>query len=222
MSTPAPLIVVKRGRLAIVVSVGVVLVIAAYLLGRAGIGLLGPEPLADEAELRDAIRERDATIRELRRSAAELETLRASQSLERRELSRTVKELQDQVAQQRQQLQVFQNVVSRGDTAPGIVLRSATLLPGSRPQERILRVALAQSETPRGEVSGRLQVFIEGRRAGRVERLAVAEMPYRFRYVSNFETPVSAPEGLSIDQVVIVILPEQRGTRPVIGNVTWQ
>jgi hypothetical protein len=47
-------------------------------------------------------------------------------------------------------------------------------------------------------------------------------MPYRFRYVSNFETPVSAPEGLSIDQVVIVILPEQRGTRPVIGNVTWQ
>lgn len=222
MNTSVPLIVVKRGRLAMVVAVAVVLVVVAYLLGRAGIGPLGPAPFADAAELRDEIRERDATIRELRRSAAELETLRASQTLERQELSRTVQQMQDQIAEQRQQLQVYQNVVTRSDAAPAVVLRSASLAAGAGTDERVLRVTLVQSDTPRGEVAGRLRVFIEGRKSGRVERVAGPEVPYRFRYVANFELPVRAPQGFAAEQLVIVILPAGQESRPIVGNVAWQ
>ena len=111
MKRSAPLIVIRRGVLIAGLAAAVLITILAYLLGRAGIGLSGPGPFASGADLREAVRDREATIRELRRGAAELDTLRAGQTLERRELSRTVESLQAEVARQRQQLQVYE----RGD-----------------------------------------------------------------------------------------------------------
>ncbi len=69
-----------------------------FLLGRAGIGVGDTGPTSTPATLREAIRERDALIESLRRSVAELETLKASQDRERQEVARTIGELQAEVA----------------------------------------------------------------------------------------------------------------------------
>lgn len=223
MNRSTTLIVIRRGVLGVGLAAAVLTVIVAYLLGRAGIGLSGPGPFATGADLREAVRDRDATIRELRRGAAELDTLRTAQALERRELSRTVESLQAEVARQRQQLQVYENVVSRGEPAPGAAIRSASLAPGSTAGERILRLTLVQSATPRGEVTGRVRVALEGRRAGggTIERLAIGEWPYRFRYFATLEPRLSAPAGFTVMRVSIMVVPEATGAKMVTQTLEW-
>lgn len=224
MNRSAPLIVVRRGVLVAVVAGAILAVVVAYLLGRAGIGLSGPGPFATGADLREAVRDRDATIRELRRGAAELDTLRTAQTLERRELSRTVESLQAEVARQRQQLQVYENVVTRGEPVAGTAIRSASLALGQTAGERILRLTLVQSGTPRGEVAGRVRVTLEGRRTSggtTLERLALGEWPYRFRYFATLEPRLVPPAGFSVIRISIVVMPEGRGARPVTQTLEW-
>lgn len=224
MKRSAPLIVIRRGVLVAGLAAAVLITILAYLLGRAGIGLSGPGPFASGADLREAVRDREATIRELRRGAAELDTLRAGQTLERRELSRTVESLQAEVARQRQQLQVYENVVSRGEPVPGATIRSVSLAPGSTAGERILRLTLVQSGTPSAEVAGRVRVALEGRRAGgggSIERVALGEWPYRFRYFATLEPRLSAPPGFSVTRVSVVVMPERAGAKMVTQTLEW-
>lgn len=224
MSGTPPLIVIRRGVVVAGVVGAVLAVVLAYLLGRAGIGLSSPGPFASGATLREILRDRDDTIRELRRGAAELDTLRTAQSLERRELSRTVESLQAEVARQRQQLQVYENVVTRGETAPGTAIRSVSLLPGSTARERVLRLTLVQSTSPRGEVAGRVRVVLEGRRegeAGPIERRPLGDWPYRFRYFATLEPRLTAPAGFSPTRLAITVTPEARGAKPVEQALDW-
>jgi len=83
-----------------------------YLFGRSNIAA-GGGWFDDAAQLRETIGERDATIDTLRRQVAELDTLKAGQADERREVGRTIGELQAELARQKQQLEFFRGIVAQ-------------------------------------------------------------------------------------------------------------
>lgn len=220
------------GRPAIALSVTVLSCVLAglYALGRWHAGFDARRALDAQAALQATLRERDATIAALRLKAAELDTLKAAQDREREEVSRTIGELQAEVARQAQQLDLYRGVVVGGTAPPpSVAVRELRLSPMAVPGRYLLRIALARSGRPDREVSGSVQVTVEGRRSGAAARLGLREispsrapqLTYRFRYFENLEQELALPAGFKPDRVLVEVRPAERGAAPVTRTLLW-
>lgn len=192
-----------------------------YLMGRAGIGLTGPHPLATSGELRREIRVRDRQIKNLQRQVAELDTLKASQEQERRDLSRSIGELQAEVAQQRQQLEFFRGIVGTADERPEIEIRSLQIVPGIRAGARLLRLSLVQPGTPTAVIAGGVTTVIEGRRAGAPVRQSGPPLVFRFRYFQNLEGEFVLPADFQPERITLEIKTATPGAKPLTQTLLW-
>lgn len=195
--------------------------LALYLVGRAGLGLTGPHPLATAGELRDEIRSRDREINDLLRQVAELDTLKASQEQERRELARTIGELQAEVAQQRQQLEFFRGIVGSANERPEIEIRSLQVVPAIKAGSRLLRLSLVQPGTPSTVIGGVVATVIEGRQGGKSARLAGPELAFRFRYFQNLEGEFSLPADFQPERITLEIKPAKANSKPITQTLIW-
>ena len=195
--------------------------VGLYLIGRAGIGLAGPHPLATAGELRDEIRRRDREIDALLRQVAELDTLKASQEQERRELARSIGELQAEVAQQRQQLEFFRGIVGSANERGEIEIRSLQVVPAVKAGARLLRLSLVQPGTPSTVIGGAVATVIEGRQAGKAARVTGPELAFRFRYFQNLEGEFSLPADFQPERITLEIKPAKARSKAITQTLIW-
>ena len=215
------------------IAIGVSLVLATlvgvYAIGRAQATFEGRAALADEAGLRAALTAREAEVTRLRREVAELDTLKVAQERERQEVSRTIGELQAEVARQSQQLEFLRGVVGRAGPAAEVTIRQVRVIASAAPGRYRLRIALAQPGRPDRTVAGSVRVGVEGQRGGRTVRLdlrevtaqRVAQLPYRFQYFENIEVEIVLPNGFSPERVVVDVRPAGRNVPPAAQTVLW-
>ena len=215
------------------VALGVSLVLATlagvYAIGRAQATFDGRAAIADEAGLRAALTAREAEVAKLRREVAELDTLKVAQERERQEVSRTIGELQAEVARQSQQLEFLRGVVGRAGPAAEVTIRQVRVIASAAPGRYRLRIALAQPGRPDRTVAGNVRVGVEGQRGGRTVRLdlrevtaqRVAQLPYRFQYFENIEVEIVLPNGFSPERVVVDVRPAGRNVPPAAQTVLW-
>jgi len=215
------------------IALGVSLVLATlvgvYAIGRAQAAFEGRTALADEAGLRAALTAREAEVTRLRREVAELDTLKVAQERERQEVSRTIGELQAEVARQSQQLEFLRGVVGRAGPAAEVTIRQVRVIASAAPGRYRLRIALAQPGRPDRTVAGSVRVGVEGQRGGRTVRLdlrevtaqRVAQLPYRFQYFENIEVEIVLPNGFSPERVVVDVRPAGRNVPPAAQTVLW-
>jgi hypothetical protein len=215
------------------IALGVSLVLATlvgvYAIGRAQAAFEGRAALADEAGLRAALTVREAEVTKLRREVAELDTLKVAQERERQEVSRTIGELQAEVARQSQQLEFLRGVVGRAGPAAEVTIRQVRVIASAAPGRYRLRIALAQPGRPDRTVAGSVRVGVEGQRGGRTVRLdlrevtaqRVAQLPYRFQYFENIEVEIVLPNGFSPERVVVDVRPAGRNVPPAAQTVLW-
>jgi hypothetical protein len=215
------------------VALGVSLVLATlagvYAIGRAQATFDGRAAIADEAGLRAALTAREAEVAKLRREVAELDTLKVAQERERQEVSRTIGELQAEVARQSQQLEFLRGVVGRAGPAAEVTIRQVRVIASAAPGRYRLRIALAQPGRPDRTVAGSVRVGVEGQRGGRTVRLdlrevtaqRVAQLPYRFQYFENIEVEIVLPNGFSPERVVVDVRPAGRNVPPAAQTVLW-
>ena len=215
------------------VALGVSLVLAmlagVYAIGRAQATFDGRAAIADEAGLRAALTAREAEVAKLRREVAELDTLKVAQERERQEVSRTIGELQAEVARQSQQLEFLRGVVGRAGPAAEVTIRQVRVIASAAPGRYRLRIALAQPGRPDRTVAGSVRVGVEGQRGGRTVRLdlrevtaqRVAQLPYRFQYFENIEVEIVLPNGFSPERVVVDVRPAGRNVPPAAQTVLW-
>lgn len=203
---------------------------ALYGLGRWHAGFDARRALGSKAALQATLEERDATIAQLRRQVAELDTLKAAQERERQEVSRTIGELQAEVARQSQQLDFLRGVVAGGAApAPSVAIRELRVSPAAAPGRYLLRIALARPGRPEREVAGAVRVTIEGQRNGRLARLELrevspsraAQLTYRFLYFENLEQELALPAGFQPERVLVEVRPSERGAAPVTRTLLW-
>ena len=215
------------------VALGLSLVLATlagvYAIGRAQATFDGRAAIADEAGLRAALTAREAEVAKLRREVAELDTLKVAQERERQEVSRTIGELQAEVARQSQQLEFLRGVVGRAGPAAEVTIRQVRVIASAAPGRYRLRIALAQPGRPDRTVAGSVRVGVEGQRGGRTVRLdlrevtaqRVAQLPYRFQYFENIEVELVLPNGFSPERVVVDVRPAGRNVPPAAQTVLW-
>lgn len=192
-----------------------------YGLGRAGIGPGVPGILASLGGLRDELRDRDDTIVELRRQLADYDTSKTAQEEERRELARTIGELQADVARLQQQVEFYRGVVASDNPRAPVAIRSLRVVQSLEGAPPVLRLALVQPGNPQSMVNGTVQASIEGRRGSQVERISLAPRPFSFRYFENLELALTLPSGFLPERITVEILSGGRNTAPVVQSQLW-
>jgi hypothetical protein len=211
--------------------------LAAYLLfeyGRSRAGYDNLAALRDKSELREQIDQRDATIRELRRVAADYQTFSASQAQERSEVSRTIGDLQAQVARQSQELAFYKGIVVKEANKAEVAIQQLRVTPAANgPDRYVVRLTLVQPTRPDGIVTGNVVLSLEGQQPGQPEgkttRLDLAaltggqtrEIPYSFRYFENMDPEIVIPAGFRPDRLTVEIRSSRRGVEPVVQTILW-
>lgn len=225
----------RRGLVAAVL--GVIALLGAYLLfeyGRSRAGFDNLAALRARAELRQQVEQRDATIRDLRRMAAEFQTVTASQAQERAEVSRTIGELQAQVARKSQELEFYKGIVVKDANKAEVAIQQLRVTPAaSGPDRYVVRLTLVQPARPDSTVAGSVLLALEGQQPGQPEgkttRLDLAaltggqsrEIPYSFRYFENMDPEIVIPAGFRPDRLTVEIRSSRRGVEPVVKTILW-
>ncbi|HJS88945.1 MAG TPA: DUF6776 family protein, partial [Steroidobacteraceae bacterium] len=148
------------------VVLGLVGLYVAFELGRyvAGYDILSA--IRERAQLNGTITQLKATNTALHARIIELDTVNAGHAREDQEVSRTIGDLQAQVARQTEELAFYRAVVAEG--APAIGLRVGTVrLTAAKPAgEFVVHISLVRAGKTEGMISGTVSLTVDGQDAG--------------------------------------------------------
>ena len=125
--------------------IGLFALYVIYELGRYDAGYDRLAVAQQRTELEVQIEHLEKANRELRTQLAELDTIRVGRAHEQAEVSRTMGDLQAQVAQQSQELAFYRGVVAQGAVSIGVKIEQLRITAGSRPGSFIVHLSLVRS-----------------------------------------------------------------------------
>lgn len=204
------------------------LVYLAFEYGRQRAGYDLRESLAARADLKSQLRELQQSLREQRVQMAALESAKIGQTREREEVSRTIGELQAQVARQAQDLAFYKGVVGDGDQAV-VKIQQFQVVAGAAPQHFTLKLVLARPVRPEDVVSGAVGLSVEGsqnklpaaRELAQLTADRKRELAFNFRYLQQLECEVELPAGFVPERVTVELRPARRGAEPLRQTFRW-
>jgi hypothetical protein len=218
-----------------------VLTVALAVLGLLGLGVafeLGQyhagynvvSSLQERARLDGTIRQLKAANTGLQGRIIELQTLDAGHTREDQEVSRTIGDLQAQVARQTEELAFYRAVVAEG--APAIGVRVGTVrLSSAKPEGHFLvHVSLVRAGKTDGMTNGTVSLTVDGQGAGGKpttldsQALAAggdADVPYDFRYYQDLEQTVTLPAGFRPEHLTVQVSSLRKDIAPLTQTFPW-
>ena len=168
-------------------------------------------------------------IEELREEKAVLE--RAAQ-IERKaynELDTTLKILQAEILEHKEELAFYRGIVSPKDSSSGLYLQNFSLLQNGNTQSFRYKVVLTQVLKNSRLISGKVKLQFDGLLHGESKVLQlravtakkVRDLNYRFKYFQNVEGVVEFPEGFSLLRVKVQILPRGKQRDMIEKTIKW-
>lgn len=168
-------------------------------------------------------------IEGLREEKAVLE--RAAQ-IERKaynELDTTLKILQAEILEHKEELAFYRGIVSPKDSSSGLYLQNFSLLQNGNTQSFRYKVVLTQVLKNSRLISGKVKLQFDGLLHGESKVLQlravtakkVRDLNYRFKYFQNVEGVVEFPEGFSLLRVKVQILPRGKQRDMIEKTIKW-
>lgn len=168
-------------------------------------------------------------IESLREEKAVLE--RAAQ-IERKaynELDRTLKILQAEILEHKEELAFYRGIVSPKDSSSGLYLQNFFLTQNGETSSYRYKVVLTQVLKNSRLVNGKVKLAFDGLLNGESKILdlkevtskKVRDLNYRFKYFQNVEGVVEFPEGFSLLRVNIQILPRGSQRDMIEKTIEW-
>lgn len=169
------------------------------------------------------------SITQLRAEKAVLE--RASQ-IEREaygELDGTLRQLQSEILELKEELAFYRGIVSPRDAARGLRLQNVKLESNGQPQGYRYKVILTQVLKNDRVAYGRVNFTVEGILNGVSTNLdiseltekSVKELNYRFTYFQSLEGNIKLPKGFQPIRVRLEILPWGRHEDEILKSINW-
>jgi hypothetical protein len=221
-------------RLVIIGIVTVLVAFAMYIVYEFGRFNAGYDRLAAQqqrTELEVEIERLGKTNRELRTQLAELDTIRIGRAREQAEVTRTIGDLQGQVARQTQELAFYRGIVAQGAAAVGVKVQQVHITPGTKPQRFIVHIALVRSVRPDTVAAGSVGLSIDGAMAdGKATTLDLAaltpgkqqkDLPFNFRYFENLDQDVALPAGFQPEKVAVEVRSNKKDVAPASQSFPW-
>lgn len=169
-------------------------------------------------------------IETLREDKAVLE--RAAQ-IERKaynELDTTLKVLQAEILEHKEELAFYRGIVSPKDSSSGLYLQNFFLTQNGDTRDYRYKVVLTQVLKNSRLISGKVKLQFDGLLNGESKILELKEvtvkktkdLKYRFKYFQNVEGVVGFPEGFSLLRVNVQILPRGRQRDMIEKTIEWK
>jgi hypothetical protein len=211
----------------------VVLGLAAWALfeyGRFSAGYDSIKARKDHQVLLKHVDDLENQIESLREEKAVLER---DAQIERKaydELDTTLKVLQGEILELKEELAFYRGIVSPRDAAQGLHLQRFKIEPNGKPRGFRYKVILTQVLKDDRTARGSLVIAIEGLQNNEAKVLSmqeisekhVKELEYRFRYFQNMEGDIQLPQGFKPQRVTIKVIPRNRSGRgPFEKTYDW-
>jgi hypothetical protein len=220
-------------RVVVVVAVTLLAAFALYVIYELGRYDAGYDRLAvaqQRSELEAAIEHLKEDNHELNLRLAEIDTQRIGWAREQAEVSRTIGDLQAQVARQAQDLAFYRGVGAQTATASlGVSIQQLRIGATAEPARFRVHLTLVRSVRADDVVNGSAVFQLDGEAQGREETLGLAaltagaqrELPYSFRYYQNLDQEITIPQGLRPERLSIEVRSSRKGIAPLSQTFMW-
>ena len=201
-----------------------------YELGRFDAGYDRLAVSQERAEHEVTLDRLEKANRELRTKLAELDTIRIGRAREQAEVSRSIGDLQAQVARQVQELAFYRGIVAQSATSTGVKIQQLRITPGEKAGRFKVRMVLVRSVRPEDVVSGTIVIGAEGASAagqatsldnGALSGGKTRELPFNFRYFQNLEPEIALPSGFQPERLTVEVRSSRKGVSPVTQTFPW-
>ena len=225
---------VRRMVLAVtLVVLGLVGLGVAFEFGQYHAGYNVMSAMRQRVRLESTIRQLKSTNTALQGRIIELDTMNAGQAREDQEVSRTIGDLQAQVARQTEELAFYRAVVAEG--APAIGVRVGTVrLSSAKPTGHFLvHVSLVRAGKTDGMTTGNVSLTVDGQGPGGKPTTldsqtlaqgadgATPDVPYDFRYFQDLEQTVALPAGFRPEHLTVEVSSTRKDIAPLTQTLPW-
>jgi len=210
--------------------VGLVGLGAAFEFGQYHAGYNVVAAIQERARLASTIKHLQESNSALQSRIIELDTMNSGRTREDQVVSRTIGDLQAQVARQTEELAFYRAVVAEG--APAIGVRIGTVrLAASKPADHFLvHVSLVRAGKTDGMTTGSVSLTVDGLGANGKpatldsQALAAggdAAVTYDFRYFQDLEQTVTLPPGFRPEHVTVAVSSNRKDVAPLTQTFPW-
>jgi len=213
-----------------VIVLGLVGLGAAFELGQYRAGYNIASAIEQRARLDDSIRHLQASNSALQARVIGLETMNAGQQREDQVVSRTIGDLQAQVARQTEELAFYRAVVAEGAPAIGVRVGTVRLAAGKPAGRFLVDVSLVRAGKTDGMTTGSVSLTVDGQGAGgkpatldsqTLAAGSAAAVPYDFRYFQDLEQTVTLPPGFRPEHLTVEVTSSQKDVAPLTQTFPW-
>ena len=209
---------------------GVVGLYVAFELGRYTAGYNVISAIRERAQLDSSITQLKAANTALHARIIELDTVNAGHAREVQVVSRTIGDLQAQVARQTEELAFYRAVVAEGAPAIGLRVGKVRLSATKPAGQFIVHISLVRAGKTDGMISGAVSLTVDGQDAGgkatTLDNQALAggsaaNVPYDFRYYQELEQAVALPPGFRPAHLTVEVTSSHKNVAPLTQTFPW-
>ena len=187
---------------------------------------------ADEefTRLTARIAELEGEVRRLDEARIQLETTAKTEQETYREVSGTLRELQEKIQEQREAIAFYRGIIYPEESESGLRIQDLEVVRGTEPDHYRLRMVLVQVKQHHRQVYGKVQLSVDGAMNGELVSLPYARLlpsdgserwNYGFRYFQDFERELRMPEGFSPQRINVELAPSGRGNKGIRQTFDW-
>lgn len=209
----------------VVVGLGVAFVLGQY---RAGYDVISS--VQEHARLDSSIKQLQSINTALRGRIIELQTVDAGHKREDQVVSRTIGDLQAQVARQTEELEFYRAVVAQGAPAIGVRIGTVRLSPDKPAGHFLVHVSLVRAGKTDGMTTGDVSLTVDGQdAAGKPATLASQalaaggeeEVSYDFRYFQDLQQTFALPPGFRPEHLTVEVSSTRKDVAPLTQTFPW-
>ncbi|HEV2268148.1 MAG TPA: DUF6776 family protein [Steroidobacteraceae bacterium] len=237
MKTGQPDLVIRphapMRRLILAISLAVVGLVglgAAFEFGQYHAGYNVVSAIQERARLESAIKQLQESNSALQSRIIELDTMNSGHTREDQVVSRTIGDLQAQVARQTEELAFYRAVVAEGAPAIGVRIGTVRLAPSKPADHFLVHVSLVRAGKTDGMTTGNVSLTVDGQGANGKpttldsQALAAggdAAVTYDFRYFQDLEQTVTLPPGFRPEHVTVEVSSNRKDVAPLTQTFSW-
>ena len=177
-------------------------------------------------EIRDALSTEIETLRE------EKAVLKRAAQIERQaynELDTTLKALQSEILELKEELAFYRGIVSPRDASRGLRLQKFTFVENGHSRSFRYKIVLSQVLKNDRVAYGKMQLAFDGLINGQSKVLTlrevtekrVKELNYKFKYFQNIAGNVEIPEGFIASRIILRIFPRGKKQDMIEKTFDW-
>ena len=209
---------------------GLVGLYAAFELGRYYAGYSVLSVIQEHARLNASIEQLKSTNHTLQSRLIALETLNAGHAREDQVVSRTIGDLQAQVARQTEELAFYRAGVAEGAPPIGVRVGTVRLAATKPPGHFLVHVSLVRAGKTDGMTSGTISLAVDGQeqsgKAATLDSNALAagdapDVTYDFRYYQDLEQTVTLPPGFRPEHLTVEVTSSRKDIPPLSQAFSW-